>query len=46
MQCRGEAWDDDKRGAGCQLRHQLYKQSTSDQIKKWGHEGWKKQVFN
>lgn len=45
MQCRGEAWGDDKRGAGYQCRHQLYKQLTSNQIKKWGHESWTKQVL-
>lgn len=33
------------RGARYQCRHQVYKQLTSDQIKKWGHEGWTKQVL-
>lgn len=38
-------WCDVKRGAGHQCRHRLYKQLTSDQIKKWGHDSWTKQVL-
>lgn len=38
-------WCDVKRGAGHPCRHQLYKQITSDRIKKWGHESRTKQVL-